>query len=167
MSSRKWNSQHGESDKKRRWWRSSWRSDRFVIIIPSCEIVSHLRYVANSEHHLFPLPVFNWKEKKLLRLSLKKNKRENIRIPPIGHLEDILHLFDESKGDRIIDEPTFRVEALPRVIEIENFRRQVDVSMLYGSGKSSGLIEKKRNVGKLKFSHSRVFGNKEISKSVQ
>ena len=133
----------------------------------SSEIISHLRHVANFEYHHFPFSVFNWKEKKQLRLSLKKDRRENIKIPRIGHLEDILYLFDESKGDRIIDTPTFTVEGVPPVIEIENFRRQVDVSMLYGSGKSSGVIEKKRNVGKLKFSHSRIFGNKEISKPVQ
>ena len=82
------------------------------MILP-CEIVSHRRHVANFEHYLFPFSVFNWKEKKLLRLSLKKDKRENIKIPRIGHLDDILYLFDESKGDRIIDTETFTVEAVP------------------------------------------------------
>ena len=105
--------------------------------------------------------VFNWKEKKLLRLSIKKEKKET-KIAESGNWADIAHLFDEKKGDVKVNwdvEKNFVIDAVDESSQQINSRKQVSMSLLFGTEKSFGLLPKKENVDKLKFSHSRVFGH--------
>ena len=105
--------------------------------------------------------VFNWKEKKLLRLALKSEKKET-RIAESGNWADIAHLFDEKKGDVKVNwdvEKNFVIDAIDESSQQINSRKQVSMSLLFGPEKSFGLLPKKENVDKLKFSHSRVFGH--------
>ena len=104
------------------------------------------------------MSVFNWKEKKILRLSLKREKQES-KISGTGNWADIAHLFDEKRGDKKVDwdvDTNYSLEAVdePAI----NTRKQVSMSLLFGPGKSFGLLPKRENVEKLRFSHSRVFG---------
>jgi hypothetical protein len=104
--------------------------------------------------------VFNWKDKKVLRLELKASKKA-AKLRPVGDFSDIKHLFDLSDGatmTKLTGESTFSSPARPIVVENINDNKQVNVTMLYGSNKNCGLLQKKENLGKLKFSHGRIFG---------
>ena len=93
-------------------------------------------------------------------MELKTSKKP-MKLSPVGNFSDIKHLFDISDGatmTKLTSESTFLSPARPIVVEKTNHNKQVDLTMLYGSMKSCGLLQKKENVGKLKFSHGRIFG---------
>lgn len=90
-----------------------------------------------------------------------KVSKKTAKFRPVGNFSDIKHLFDLSDGatmTKLTAESKFFSPARPTVVEKTNDNKQVDVTMLYGSKKSYGLLQKKENLGKLKFSHSRIFG---------
>ena len=73
-------------------------------------------------------------------------------------------MFDESKGDRIYKfedlKPGFTLPSRPVDMDLLNDKKKVDVTQLFGSHKSFGLIQKK-GAGvdqKINFSHGRIFG---------
>lgn len=107
---------------------------------------------------------FNWKEKRQLRLDAK-NKKKDIKFRPFGNFEDIKEMFDESKGDFIVDfdpkKPFQEPSEKMKVEGVVNDKKVIDISKLFGSDKPAGFIPKKRKEHKF-FSYKRVFG---ISKS--
>ena len=109
-------------------------------------------------------PVFNWKQKKILKLT--KDNARDIKLKKFGYFVDIEHLFDESKGDRMYKfedlKPGFSLPSIPEDKELLNDKKKVDVSQLFGSNKSFGLIQKKGAgvAQKVNFSHGRIFGER-------
>ena len=108
------------------------------------------------------LIAFNWKEKKILRLDLKKKKRElkNTGKIPEEELHEIFNsdgaLFREIKMDEDFDSTTF----FPDVEKLKfNDKKVIDVTKLYGSSKPRMAIIRK-HTGKSRFSHRKIFGNK-------
>lgn len=109
-------------------------------------------------------PTFNWRERMQLRLTRKGEKKlKPLKITPTGDWEDVEAYFDESKGDTMINITELDEFEAPDVKSYEQFegpndtRKEVDVSSLFGPGKSRGSVERKKKQYK-NFSHSRVFG---------
>lgn len=102
-------------------------------------------------------PVFNWKQKKILKIS-KDNEKVG-KIPRFGYFDDIKHLVDESKIYRRKDlEVGFTLPAIEEEVADSNDKKKIDIKQLFGSHKSFGLIERKGAEEKVNFSHGRVFG---------
>jgi hypothetical protein len=102
-------------------------------------------------------PVFNWKQKKILKIT--KNKERVGKIPRIGYFDDIKHLVDEGKIYRMKDlEVGFTLPAREEEVVDNNDKKKVDITQLFGSHKSFGLIARKGAEEKINFSHGRVFG---------
>lgn len=102
-------------------------------------------------------------------MELKKSKKP-VKLRTIGNFDDIKHLFDLSNGatmTKLTSTSTFSSPARPTVIEKTNDNKQVIVTMLYGSKKSYGLLQKKENLGKLKFSHGRIFGTRKPNRIME
>jgi hypothetical protein len=110
----------------------------------------------------FFLLALDWKERKILRLSSKGEKKKAKKAQDQGYFEDIEHLFDESRGDKMYEisesSPDMVFSTGEDLDEKEEDKMIVSIPSLFGSSKSYGLIERKENKDKLKFSHSRVFG---------
>ena len=78
------------------------------------------------------------------------------------YFDDIKHLFDETKGDRMYKREDLKVGfTLPAIVvdeAVSNDKKKVDISQLFGSNKTFGLIEKRGAGEKVNFSHGRIFG---------
>jgi hypothetical protein len=100
-----------------------------------------------------------------LRLSNKGAKKLK-KLGEQGYYEDIEHLFDESRGDKIFDFGSigdgemmeFNAGGGEDSDEVVNDKMTVSVPSLFGSSKAYGLIERNENKDKKRFSHARVFG---------
>lgn len=100
-----------------------------------------------------------------MRLSNKGAKKLK-KLGEQGYYADIEHLFDESRGDKIVafedmadgEMTVFNAGGGEDSDEIVNDKMTVSVPSLFGSLKPYGLIERKENKEKKRFSHSRVFG---------
>ena len=102
-------------------------------------------------------PVFNWKQKKILKIS--KNSEKVGKIPQTGYFDDIKHLIDESTIYRRENlEVGFTLPAIEEEVVDSNDKKKVDITQLFGSHKSFGLIARKGAEEKVNFSHGRVFG---------
>lgn len=102
-------------------------------------------------------------------MEIKASKKP-LKLRPVGNFVDIAHLFDLSSGatvTKLNGESTLLSPARPIVVVKTNNNKQVDVTMLYGSNKSFGLLQKKENVGKLKFGHGRIFGTTKSNRTME
>lgn len=97
---------------------------------------------------------------------MTKDNARDVKLKKFGYFVDIEHLFDESKGDRMYKfedlKPGFMLPSIPVDKDLLNDKKKVDVSQLFGSNKSFGLIPKK-GAGidqKVNFSHGRIFGER-------
>lgn len=97
----------------------------------------------------------------MLRLSGKDLKKAT-KMKDEGYFADIEHLFDESNGkveiidfDQCGDREFTSGENIEPIIDDKMI---ISLPSLFGSTKTYGLIERKENKFKAKFSHSRVFG---------
>ena len=113
-------------------------------------------------------PTFNWKERMALRLARKGDQKvKPFRVVPTGDWDDIAPYFDEAKGHSMIDITNLDSFEAPHTEEIGEFegehdtRKSIDVSRLFGKDKARGAIPKKYNYGNKRFSHKRVFGQRE------
>ena len=113
-------------------------------------------------------PTFNWRERMMLRLARKDEKKlKPLKIAPTGDWADLEAYFDESRGDTMINISELDEFEAPDVVSHEQFegpndtRKEIDVSTLFGPHKPRGALERKRKPSYAKnFSHTRVFGRK-------
>lgn len=116
-----------------------------------------------------PQTALNWKEKRSLGLD-KLQKKKVFRIRPDGYGDpetDLYPFMKPERGDKLIDITDMAEFTLPALEEDEdeeavdpedNPRKKIQLSMLYGPTKSAGLMLKKENRDKKRFSHRRIFG---------
>ena len=134
--------------------------DYQVITLALMQFISHHHLTTYNSSTSLPT-VFNWKEKRNLRIANKLEKTVT-KIRASGEYADIEHLFDPSRGDTSINwdlNESYVSEAVPdTTVAACSTRKQVSMAMLFGPNKSFGLLPKRENVEKLRFSHSRVFG---------
>jgi len=91
-------------------------------------------------------PAFNWKEKKLLNLT---TFRKPVGMPPAGNFKLISKHFDESQGDfkfSLSGKTTTNVGTISSIEQLNkelntNSRKKVNLSLLFGSSKSYGLLQ--------------------------
>jgi hypothetical protein len=97
-------------------------------------------------------PTFNWKERRALGLEEVGKKRT--KSPVRGDFADLEALVDKESFINILEQPDgFTVGG-----NIPNDKKLINPAGLFGSGKPRGAIQKKRNYGNSRFSHTRIFG---------
>ena len=132
-------------------------------------------------------PTFSWKDKQALRLANKADKQQKpFKVLPFGDFKDIEPYLNASKGDFMVDitdsaewseesEKKKRYESQGVTYEeaeaekarVANTRKVIDPSLLFGSQKTAGVIEKKYNYSGAKFSHKRIFGESKSAASAK
>ncbi len=99
-----------------------------------------------------------------LRLN-SKNSKKPVSVQPYGDFNYLQKNMDADRGDFMItlkgkDQTKLSAEQITQMLEGDsNSRKVVNVSLLFGSNKSAGMLPHKHNK-KQNFSHKRVFGNK-------
>lgn len=98
-------------------------------------------------------PAFSWREVKQLNLE---KKFVDVKLRPEGFFEDIESHMDPTRGDKLIPMGD-NFSEIPVDLRVNN-RKTVNISKLFGSNKSYGIL--KERYRKQKFSYARVFGNR-------
>ncbi len=112
-----------------------------------------VRHSGSGKRRPSKSPRLNWKEK--VQLGLDKPLERSFKPKPFGYVdEDLQHLRKEGDftvklaANKSFKEPEFNIDL--------NIRKILVPSSMFGSKKTSGIIEGKP--AKKSFSHSRVFG---------
>ena len=104
----------------------------------------------------------NWKEKKIL--SLDGASTTQVKIRPMGEFSDLEKFVDPSS---IIDITNLKEWSEPdsEIIEdsYRDCRKEIKISLLFGSNKPAGTILKKQNYEKNRFKQPGFFQKKNVS----
>lgn len=106
-------------------------------------------------------PTLNFKEKRILGVD---KPYQRLKFRPTGQWSELEPFFDPSRGDFIIP-----LDGLEEYTEpdasyfFKNNRKMIQPSLLFGSNKSTGLLNDRRR--KQPFSHSRIFGHKSANQT--
>ena len=121
-------------------------------------------------------PAFNWKEKQVLRLSNKANKKKAFKLKDFGEGEwgDLEALLDKSRGDYVKNITALGEFKLPppksssdeQPEEEENTRKQIQVRALFGSHKGFGPVPIKTNFQRKTFSHRALAEKRKAAKRI-
>ena len=103
-------------------------------------------------------------------LLLDKPMGGKSKSRPTGEFSEIEPYFDASRGDMIIDITNLEEWKEPDLVlakeSYADSRKKIQVNMLFGPNKTTGSILIKKNVYKLRYSASRVFGYKSKTQTV-
>ena len=112
---------------------------------------------------------FNWKQKKLLKIS---NRPEEVKVKPFGDWTELEQFFDPSRGDVMIpwdeqkkssDDPR-----LLNAMKIESDKKRINMRLLFGSNKIAGFIPRKEVPKELKkYNYERIFGEKHRKRAAE
>ncbi len=97
-------------------------------------------------------------------MGIKDERKKEYRIRPYGDLNDLQSLFSDKAGDVVSPfdgkDKDFGQDVFVQATKAESDKKPIDISKLFGSHKTVGLILKKQNVNKLGYDYERVFGEK-------